>query len=181
MRDSTELVAIGQLVKPFGVRGEVRVRSLSDVPGRFEGLEQVTLVSPAGRELSTAVQRVRRDGESYVVKLAAFSTPEDAAPFRGAFLKIPRGSAPDLPPGQYYECDLVGLRVMTEEGRVLGRLEEVVPAGDRHIFVVREGGREILIPGAKSVVTQVDLAAGTMTVCSIEGLLDQGGDERHAV
>jgi 16S rRNA processing protein RimM len=181
MAASGESVVIGQIVKPFGVRGEVRVRSLSDVPGRFEGLGQVTLVSPAGGELATVVQRVRRDGESYVVRLAAFSTPEDAAAFRGAYIKISRGSAPALPSGQYYECDLVGLRVVTEEGRVLGTLEEVVPAGDRHLFVVREGRREILIPAAKSVVTEVDLATGTMTVCSIRGLLDQEGDERHAV
>jgi 16S rRNA processing protein RimM len=174
-------VVIGQIVKPFGVHGEVRVRSLSDVPGRFEGLREVTLESPAGLELATVVQRVRGGGESYVVRFAAFSTPEDTAAFRGGYIKIARGLAPALPPGQYYECDLVGLTVATEDGRVQGILEEVVPTGDRHVFVVRRGGREVLIPAAKSVVTGVDLATGTMTVRPVEGLLDGERDDRHAV
>lgn len=181
MAGTDELVAIGQIVKPFGVRGDVRVRSLSDVPGRFEGLREVTLVSPAGVEVATIVERIRETGGSYVVGFAAFSSPEQAAAFRGGLIKIPRSQSPALPTGQYYEGDLVGLRVMADDGRVLGTLEEVLEAGGNHVFVVRGDGRELLIPATKAMVASVDVAAGTMTVRGIDELLDDRGDERHAV
>ena len=173
MAEAIDMVAIGQIVKPFGVRGEVRVRSLSDVPGRFEGLREVTLVSPAGQELATVVQGVRGDGASYVVRFAAFATPEDAAVFRGGLIKIPKGQSPALPSGQYYECDLVGLRVITEGGRVLGTLEEVLETGGNHVFAVRGDGREVLIPALRSIVAGVDVAGRTMTVRAVEGLFHE--------
>lgn len=173
MAEAIDMVAIGQIVKPFGVRGEVRVRSLSDVPGRFEGLREVTLVSPVGQELATVVQGVRGDGASYVVRFAAFATPEDAAVFRGGLIKIPRGQSPALPSGQYYECDLVGLTVMTEGGRVLGTLEELLEAGSNHVFVVRGDGREVLIPALRSVVASVDMTARIMIVRAVEGLFPE--------
>ena len=100
MTETAELVAIGKIEKPFGVKGEVRVRSLSDVPGRFEGLTQVTLVAPSGRALVAGVTRVRADGNSYVLGFDAFTTPEEAAVFRGWLIKIPRDLSPPLPAGQ---------------------------------------------------------------------------------
>ncbi|MGH7428392.1 MAG: ribosome maturation factor RimM [Candidatus Methylomirabilaceae bacterium] len=162
--------------KPFGVKGEVRVRSLSDVPGRFEGLKDVTLVAPSGRSLVTVVNRVREHSGSYLLGFDAFSTPEEAAEFRGAFVKISRGAAPPLPAGQYYEFELVGMTVVTETGRLLGTLEEVLETGSNHVFVVRREGREILIPGLRQVVTSVDLQRRTMTVRLIPGM----GEDEHA-
>ncbi len=168
-----ELVAIGQIVKPFGVHGEVRVRSLSDVAGRFEGLRRVTVVSKTGKDLVTEVQRVREDGASYVVRFHAFTTPEEAAEYRGALVKIPRSQSPVLPEGQYYESDLIGLVVRTEQGSGLGVLEEIVETGGGHIFIVRNEGAEVLIPAIKSVVTELDVTKRTMIVRPIEGLLPE--------
>jgi 16S rRNA processing protein RimM len=172
MADTTELVAIGQIVKPFGLKGDVRVRSLSDVPGRFEGLKQVTLVAPTGRTLATVVNRVREDGAGYVIGFEAFSTPEDAAVFRGGLIQIPRDESPPLPAGQYYEFDLVGMTVADESGRELGTLEEILETGAHHVFIVRQGERERLIPARRDVIASVDVEHRSMTV-RIEGLLDE--------
>src|SRR5919202_995814 len=121
-----ELVTIGQILKPFGVKGEVRVRSLSDVPGRFERLETVMLETSGGQTLSTSVDHVRADHDSYVVRFTAFSTPEEAAPFRGALVKITRDPTLALPEGQYFEYDIIGITVKTVDGRLLGTLKEVL-------------------------------------------------------
>ncbi|WP_447973330.1 ribosome maturation factor RimM [Nitrospira sp. Kam-Ns4a] len=175
MGDSTELIAIGQILKPFGVRGDVWVRSLSDVPGRFERLRRVTIEAPTGRTLVTAVQRVRADKRApgtYVVGLEAVTSPEQAAAWRGGLLKIPKGEAPPLPDGQYYEFQLIGLTVQDETGMVLGTLEEIWETGAHHVFAVRRDDREILVPAAKQVVAAVDLARRTMTIRRLEGLLD---------
>lgn len=181
MTDEAELIAIGLIEKPFGVKGEVRVRSLSDVPGRLEGLTDVTLVAASGRALLTAVTHVRKQGGSYVLGFDAFSSPEEAAAFRGALVKIPRGEAPPLPAGQYYEFELVGMTVVEETGRLLGTLEEVLEAGSSHVFVVRRAGRETLIPALRQVVASVDLQSRTMTVRLIPGMEEEENADADAV
>jgi len=168
---TTDLVAIGKIVKPFGVRGDVRVLSLSDVPGRFRGLTHVTLVAPSGRTVAARVIRLREERGGFVIGFDVFSTPEEAAAFRGGLVKIPRDQTPPLPDGQYYEFDLVGLTVRDESGEVLGTLEEIVDTGGQHVFAVRREGRELLIPATRSVVASVDVSGRTMTVRGIEELL----------
>ena len=164
MTEPVELVAIGVIEKPFGVRGEMRVRSLSDVPGRFEGLTRVTLEAPSGAVKETAVRSVRAMNGSYVLGMDVCSSPEGAALFRGWTVKIPQGSAPPLPQGQYYEYELIGLSVQDETGRSMGTLEEILKTPGHHVFVVRGDQGEVLIPAAKDVVSAVDLPGKTMTV-----------------
>jgi 16S rRNA processing protein RimM len=178
---ATELVAIGQIIKPFGVRGDVRVRSLTDVPGRFDALGTVTLETPSGRVLQTAVTRVRPDRDSYVVGFQAFSTPEAASAFRGALIKIERDGTYALPDGQYLECDLLGMTVRSEDGRVLGTLDEVLHTASNAVFVVRGNTDEILIPATKQVVVAVDVPRRMMMVRLIEGLLESGAGHTDAV
>jgi 16S rRNA processing protein RimM len=164
-----DTVTVGQIQRPFGLKGEVKVRSLTDVPGRWESLTNVNLVGRHGQSLETAVTHVRRTNDGVIVGLAAFTTPEEAAQWRGGLIQAARGSAPP-PPGTYYECDLVGLSVHTEDGKAIGRLEEVWELPANHVFVVRQDGKEILIPAAKDLVVAVDLAQRRMTVRMIEGL-----------
>ena len=164
MAAQTEFVTIGMIEKPFGVRGEVRVRSLSDVPGRFEGLTTVTLEAPSGTTRETAVRSVRAMHGSYVLGIEACSTPEAAAMFRGWAVKIPQGSAPPLPQGQYYEYELIGLSVRNEAGHELGTLMEILKTPGNHVFVVRGEDGEVLIPATKDAVAAVDLSRKTMTI-----------------
>ncbi len=79
---------------------------------------------------------------------------------------------PELPNGQYYECDLIGLAVSTEESQPIGVLEEIWDLPGNPVFVVRQGPKEILIPAAKELISNVDLAARKMTVRLIDGLGD---------
>jgi 16S rRNA processing protein RimM len=79
---------------------------------------------------------------------------------------------PELPDGQYYECDLIGLAVSTEKNEPIGVLEEVWDLPGNPVFVVRQGTKEVLIPAAKELVSAVDLTARKMTVRLIDGLGD---------
>ncbi len=165
-----ETVTVGRIERPFGVKGEVKVRPLSVVPGRFEGLRSVSLLGRNGQTLETSVTHVRRVGAGFILGLTGLTTPEDASLWRGGFIQTIRGSVPKLPDGQYYECDLVGLAVSTEEGRPIGVLEEIWDLPGNPLFVVRQGAKEILIPAAKELVGTVDLITRTMTVRLIDGL-----------
>jgi 16S rRNA processing protein RimM len=172
----SDLVAIGQIVKSFGVKGDVRVKSLSDVPGRFEGLREVTIETPSGKTIETVVSRVRKDLDSYVIGLEAWSSPEEAAAYRGSLLKIPEDQVPVLPEGQYYEFQLIGMAVQDEQGHPLGTLEEIMETGSHPVFVVRGAGREWLVPGRQAVIASMDMVQRSMTVRRA----DIVGDE-HAV
>lgn len=169
MIDQAELVTIGRIERSFGVRGEARVRSLSDVPGRLEALRQVTITGLGGKSIDTVVTHVRPGGPTWIMGFEAFTTPEQVAEFRGGFLQAPRGDSPALPADQYYQCDLIGMLVQDEAGTVLGRLEEVLALSDNQVFVVRQDGKEMLIPAAKQVVVAVDVPGGVMTVRLPEG------------
>lgn len=162
-------MTVGQIERPFGVRGEVKVRSLSDVPGRLEGLTRVSLLAKNGQTLETNVTHVRRAGTRFILGLMGLTTPEDAGVWRGSFIQTTRGSVPELPAGHYYECDLVGLAVQTDEGRSIGVLEEIWELPGNPLFVVRQGTKEVLIPAAKELIVAVDVSGRTMTVRLIDG------------
>jgi 16S rRNA processing protein RimM len=169
MVDEPETVTVGRIERTFGVRGEVKVRSLSDVPGRLEGLTRVSLLATNGQTLETGVTHVRRAGTSFIVGLSAFTTPEEAGLWRGGLIRTVRGAVPELPAGQYYECDLVGLAVQTESGEPLGSVKEIWELPGNSLVVVRDGSKEVLIPAVKEFVVAVDLIARTMTVRLIDG------------
>ncbi len=172
MVSQSETVTVGQIERPFGVKGEVKVRPLSDVPGRFEGLQLVNLLGRNGQTLETSVTHVRRVGAGFILGLSGVTTPEDASRWRGGLIQTVRGPVPKLPDGQYYECDLIGLAVRTEEGQPIGVLEAIWDLPGNPLFIVRQGAKEILIPAAKELVTAVDLTTRTMTVRLIDGLGD---------
>lgn len=173
MLEQADLVTIGKIERPFGVRGEVKVQSLSDVPNRLEEVREVTLVSPSGLVLTTNVTGVRPGGRSYIMRFEAFSTPEEAGQFRGGVLQIPRAASPRLGDDQYYEYELIGMKVQDEQGRELGILEEIWQLPGNSVFAVRQAGRELLIPATKRVVASVDLGARLMIVRAHEGVVEQ--------
>ena len=168
-----DLVAIGRIVKTFGVRGEVKVLSLTDVPGRFETLTQVLLEAPSGETLPAAVTSRREDRDGFVLGFDALSTPEAAAVFRGGYVKIRRMQSPSLPEGQFFEYDLLGMTVRDEGGEDLGRVEDIMDTAATHVFVVRKDGRERLIPATRKAVAAVDVPGRTMTVRRGESWLDE--------
>ena len=165
-----ETVTVGQIGRPFGVKGQVKVRPLSDVPGRFDALTDVRLVAKDGRTLETHVTTVRHAGTELIVGFAGLTTPEEAKCWSGGLVQASRGTAPALPAGQYYECDLVGLAVQTDQGQPLGVLEEIWELPGNHVFVVRQGAKETLIPAAKQWVTGIDLDRRMMTVRMLSGM-----------
>lgn len=172
MVEDKELITIGKIERPFGVKGEVRVRLLSDVPGRFEGLTEVSLATPSGQCIPGTVKSARRVKDGYLVSFVGVSTPEQAAQLRGSLIKISRELAPELPAGQYYEFQLIGLTVSNEEGFVFGTLEDIVETPGNHVFVIRGESGEHLLPATKEVVRAVNLGARTMTVRWAEDVVE---------
>jgi 16S rRNA processing protein RimM len=173
----TDLVTIGKIERHFGVRGEFKVRSLSDVPGRLDHLKQVQVLETTGQTIEMTVTHVRRAGATYIMGLAGVTTPEAASMLRGGLIQVPRVPASALSADVYFECDLIGMTVENERGLEVGVLETILEIPDNRVFVVRKGPEEVLIPAAKNFVTSVDLARRRMTVRGIDDLIE----DRHAV
>ena len=168
-----DLVAIGQVVRVHGLNGDVRVRSLSDVSGRFDTLTQVTVEGPGGARRELVVRAARPIGNDYLVSFDGINRAEAAAELVGCFLQITEDRAALLPEGQYYQHDLVGMAVRTEEGTAVGTLAEILPTGANEVFVVRKAdGREQLIPATREVVRSVDVSGRLMTIRRVPGLLE---------
>ena len=173
----TDLVTIGKIERHFGVRGEFKVRSLTDVPGRLDHLKQVQVLETTGQMVERTVTHVRRAGSTYIMGLAGVTTPEEAGMLRGGLIQVPRVPASALSADVYFECDLIGMTVENERGGEIGVLETILEIPDNRVFVVRKGTEEVLIPAAKSFVTSVDLARCRMTVRGIDDL----AEGRHAL
>ena len=168
------MVTIGEIVRVHGVRGEVKIISFSDVPRRFDELRRVTVTGRGGERREVAVRAARRTGEGYLLAFEGVETSEAAASLVGSLLQIPLEKSPPLPEGQYYERDLLGMEVRTEEGTSLGTIADVLPTRSNAVFVIRgSGGQEHLIPGTKQIVRAVDVPGRRMTVRRVAGLLEE--------
>ncbi len=166
-----ELVTVGFILRPHGVEGELKVRFASE--DRRE-LDPDTLigVSVSGKKPWFAkVESVRPCQKEQLVKLAGIDTKEQALELSGGELVTHPENLQELPPGEYYHYQLIGMDVFDEDGRRLGTLEEVISTGSNDVYVVRSGGKEILLPAIDEVIRQVDPPKKRMVVRMLEGLV----------
>lgn len=163
-------LVIGQVTKPHGVRGEMRVMPLTDRPERFSWLKEVFLGEDGGRRAKVTAARVHQG--FILLKIEGYETRDDAETLRGTKLTIPEDQAIPLDEGEYYLRDLLGMKVVTDEGRQLGVLEDVIETGANNVFVVRGPDGEVLLPDIPDVVVEIDFEEELMTVRPLPGLLD---------
>ncbi len=173
MRSDGRLVAIGEITRPHGLRGEVKVVPLTDRPERFARLADCVLWD-AGRDARQAcrIERARRQGNAVIVALTGCETVEAARALVGRLLAVPESEVLPPPPGHFYPWQLVGARVLTEDGREVGRLARIDQSPAHDLWVVEAGGREVLVPAVGEIVVDVDVAGGRVTIRPPEGLLE---------
>lgn len=172
MPDRTEPILIGKIAATHGIRGQLRVISYSGEPGNLTGLRSVMLKGTTGNMEYFAVAGAAVHGTKLLLTLKGYTEINQVLHLVGRELYADRDQLPPLDDGEYYWCDLLGLRVMTDQGDLLGSLTEIIATGSNDVYVITAGEREYLIPALADVVLDVDLVAGTMTVSPPEGLFD---------
>jgi 16S rRNA processing protein RimM len=168
-----DLVVIGEVTRPHGLRGELRVTPHTDRPERFEGLGECVLWDEASD--TRVVRRVtgaRRQGEAVLLSVAGCDSVEAAAALVGRLVALPRALALPPPPGHVYPWQLVGCQVVLEDGRPVGELTGLEPSPAHDLWVVRGAGREHLIPAVAEIVVDVDVGARRVVIRPPEGLLE---------
>lgn len=162
-----DFLIVGHILSPQGIKGEIKVQVLTDFPDRFTPGE---LVYIDGWPLEIVSSRPHK--QNLVLKLMSIDTRQDAEDLRGRDLCIPRSEIRDLPEGEYYAFQLVGLEVVTSGGDHVGRIVDIMATAGNDIYVVQSGRGEILIPAIDDVVRAIDIEQGKVTIEAIKGLLD---------
>ncbi|MBQ2836358.1 MAG: 16S rRNA processing protein RimM [Clostridia bacterium] len=148
---------VGQIVNTFGIKGEVKVTPFTDDINRFDDLKKVYVKTRKESKLYK-VENARYHKNMVLLKLEGIENPEQAELLKNAYLEIDREDAIPLEEGQYFIVDLIGLDVYTDEGQLLGKVDDIYNTGANDIYVVKdELGKQILLPGIKDVIKEVKL------------------------
>jgi len=150
------------VLAPFGIRGEIKVAIMTDFPDRFT---ERPLYVGDGHIRHTVVSSRPHTAKTAVLTLRGVTSRDDAEALRDADLFVSAEDAEPLAEGRFYIHDIVGLRVMTDDGSVVGTVVEVMPTGSNDVYIVRaDDGREVLIPAIKEAIREIDLPAGRIVV-----------------
>jgi 16S rRNA processing protein RimM len=147
-----ERLIIGEVLKPQGIRGELKIKTFTDFPQDVKAFKTLYIDDVAYKILSF---RVGNDGAAYV-GLRGIPDRNAAELFRGKTIEGEREDAPPLEEGQYYIVDILGLSCETEEGEFLGTVTDISNLSS-DIYTIEKAGKKILFPAVKGVVKKVDI------------------------
>lgn len=173
MAKPPEWLEVAQVVTTYGVRGELKVRPVTDDPLRLKELKTVSASLADGSRENLGVEHVtlRKDG-TLLAKFVGYDAPEPAAKLRRASLQVPYSEAKRRP-GQVLYADLLGLQAINDaDGSPLGEVIDVMRAGQDLLLIQRPGGTEVYVPWVDEFVIEVDREAGLVRLRLIEGLFD---------
>jgi 16S rRNA processing protein RimM len=173
-----DLVAVGSIVKAFGIKGEIIVDPMTDVPERFRSLQRVFLVSKeqvlgttAGEPISTEVTDVRIESRGVRMRLTCAPDRTAAEKLVGLLLMIPPEETVSLPAGTFFVHEIIGFRAVDEQGTTLGTLNDVLRYPAHDVYVIGEQGKpDLLIPAVREFVRNIDRATRIVTIRVIEGM-----------
>jgi 16S rRNA processing protein RimM len=173
MRSQPDYLIVGEVLRPHGIRGELRVRILTDYPERIGNLEAVYLgTDPEGAVTRWGVEHMRMHQAYGLLKLRGIDDRSTADRLRDLFVMVDFAHAVPLEEGEFYLYELIGLRVETESGEALGTILEVMETGANDVYIVDSPQHgEILIPVTDETIVKTDVAAGVVVVRLPEGLL----------
>lgn len=186
MSAGTREVVVGRIGRPHGIRGEVSVEPRTDEPERRFGPGAVlatqapsSLPADATRPVRLTVRSSRWHQHRLLVTFEELGDRTAAEAARGLVLlaEVPADARPE-DPEEFYDHQLVGLRVVTADGRAVGQVQAVVHGAAQDLLTVRtDTGREALVPFVTALVPEVDLDGGRVVVADRPGLLTPLEDE----
>ena len=165
--NSDELITIGRIVAPHGVRGDLRILPDTDRPSIYKKLKSIRL---GGRTYGLLSARPHKN--VYIVHLEGVDDRNTAETLVNQIVQVPLSALPERPEGSIYYFELVGMTVVTEEGDNVGTIKEVLKTGANDVYVVENGeGEEILLPAIRECILDVDVEKNVMTIHLMKGLI----------
>ena len=166
------LIAIARIVRTRGIRGELLADLHTDFPERFARLSEVWLALPDQSPRLFSLESSWEHKGRRVLKLTGIDTVDAAANLVGAWVKVDAIKAVDLPPGTYYDHDLVGCILLTPAGEELGVVSEVLRIAGNNQLVVLGSRGEYLVPAVEGICKEVRTEQKQIVAELPEGLVD---------
>lgn len=167
----TKYLEIGQIVNTFGIKGMVKIKPFTDDIRRFDRLEKV-YIKKQNEKKEYEIEEVKYHKEMVLIKFKGIDNIDAANLLKNSYLIVDREQEEPLEEGRYYIVDMLGIDVYTEEGNLLGKLDDIYNTGSNDIYIVKdELGKQVLLPALKEVIKQVDIENRKMVVHLIPGLI----------
>jgi 16S rRNA processing protein RimM len=161
------VLTIGFVRKSHGLRGFFHVQSCSGETAHFCALTEVSLRGADGQEKVFPVEECKSSGKNFLMKLRGIDSPEEAARYNGREIRVPRGQAAPLLPGQYYIDDLRGCSMITDGGKKVGTVRDVIDGAAYQMFeLAATDGKMYFVPFVEAHVGKVDTEARTIELKS---------------
>ena len=161
---------IGYVVKPHGIRGEVKVQPISPDPDRFYQLKKVFLRMDVIQAYS--IQKTRISNRFVFLKLSGVDSRNEAEILRDCEILIEKEDLIDLPSDSYFIHDLIGCEMITEEGKIVGNVVDILQMASNDVYVVNDdSGKEILVPAIKDVIKEIDIKRKKIRIHLFEGII----------
>ena len=170
--NSSDLVAIANIVKTRGLKGEVVADILTDFPERFEMLDTVTAVREGGERFELKIEKFWFQNGRVILKFDGCDSIESGETLRNVEICVPESDAVKLDEGEYFDWELAGCKVETIVGDEIGRVRELMRTGGTELLVVDGETKEYLIPFAEAICVDVDIENKLIKVDPPDGLLD---------
>lgn len=159
-----------KIVSVHGVHGEVNAQVWCDTPEVLCRLKR--LYSKSGDTAFDIIRARPKSDTMAVLKIKGIDTPETAQKLRNTVLYADRDDF-SLPEGSYFIQDLLGLECRAEDGEILGKVSDVMETGANDVYEITKDDKKYYIPAIPSVILNVDISSGIMTVYKMEGLFDE--------
>jgi 16S rRNA processing protein RimM len=164
---------IGEIVKPHGIRGEVKAYSYSEKPENFKHYKRIVLQETAasGTRVYNIVKS-REQGKLAILKLEGVASREAAETLQGSRIWLKKTQFPKLDSDEYYWHQLKGLLVITESGQKLGKVTKLFSTAAHDIMVVTDADNEYMIPVEGPIIRNIDEQGGKIIISPPAGLLE---------
>ena len=166
-----EYFEVGQIVNTFGIKGMVKVKPFTDDINRFDNLKKVYVETNKTKK-QYEIEDVKYHKDMVLIKFKGIDKVEEAELLRNSYLKVNRQDEPELEDGTYYIVDLIGLDVYSDEGNLLGKVDDIFNNGSCDIYAIKdELGKQLLLPAISDVIKEINLEEKRIVVHIVKGLI----------
>lgn len=167
------MFTIGTIINTHGIKGEVKVKQISDFKERFTVGSTVYVIDKHEQVVTLTIDGSRTQQELLLLHFDGYDTIESVEPFKGCTLKIEEIQQTALAAHEYYYHEIIGCTVYTVEGEELGEIDAILSPGANDVWVVQtKDKKEILLPYIEQVVKDVDVDNKRVYIELMEGLID---------
>ncbi len=168
-----DLLAIGRVVKAFGIRGEIVVQPMTPSPARFKKLRAVYLGKVPNEARAAVIDRIQVGPRGVRMSVAGVADRTAAELVVGELVFVDDEQKIEPPRGSYFVYDVLGMSVEDRDGRIYGTVKDILKMPAHDVYVVERSGTEFMIPAVKEFIIDIDVQSRCMKVKLIEGMVEE--------